>query len=99
MLLQNSASTNISDNKGNFPLHLAAWSGFCNIVHILLSHGPSIARINEKVCHNIFVLSVWFLELNLQNNDHETALHCAAQHGHLQAVEALVKAGANSSVS
>ena len=49
LLLQNAASTNVSDNKGCYPLHLAAWNGYADIVNCLLTHGPSVAKVNEQV--------------------------------------------------
>lgn len=48
-LLQFEASTNVPDNKGCFPLHLAAWRGDVDIVRILMHHGPSHCRVNEQV--------------------------------------------------
>lgn len=48
-LLQFEASTNVSDSKGCFPLHLAAWRGDVDIVQILIHHGPSHSRVNEQV--------------------------------------------------
>uniref|UniRef100_G1KMW6 Uncharacterized protein n=1 Tax=Anolis carolinensis TaxID=28377 RepID=G1KMW6_ANOCA len=71
-LLQYEASTNVADNKGYFPIHLAAWKGDVEIVKILIHHGPSHSRVNE------------------QNNENETALHCAAQYGHSEVVAVLL---------
>lgn len=48
-LLQYEASTNVADNKGYFPIHLAAWKGDEEIVKILIHHGPSRSRVNEQV--------------------------------------------------
>ncbi|MGH0162738.1 UNVERIFIED_CONTAM: hypothetical protein FKN15_067665 [Acipenser sinensis] len=72
-LLQYEASTNVADNKGCIPLHLAAWKGDVDIVKILIHHGPSYCRVNE------------------QNNENETALHCAAQYGHSEVVAVLLE--------
>ncbi|PKK21100.1 ankyrin repeat and sterile alpha motif domain-containing protein 1B [Columba livia] len=72
-LLQYEASTNVADNKGYFPIHLAAWRGDVDIVKILIRHGPSHSRVNE------------------QNNENETALHCAAQYGHSEVVAVLLE--------
>lgn len=47
-LLQFEASTNVADNKGCFPLHLAAWRGDVDIVRILVHHGPSHCRVNQQ---------------------------------------------------
>lgn len=47
-LLQFEASTNVADNKGCFPLHLAAWRGDVDIVRILIHHGPSHCRVNQQ---------------------------------------------------
>lgn len=59
-LLQFEASTNVSDSKGCFPLHLAAWRGDVDIVQILIHHGPSHSRVNEQVLYTdlIFVSSL-----------------------------------------
>lgn len=55
-LLRNEALTNIADNKGCYPLHLAAWKGDEHIVKLLIHQGPSHPRLNEQVCRAITLL-------------------------------------------
>lgn len=50
VLLRNEALTNIADNKGCYPLHLAAWKGDEHIVKLLIHQGPSHPKLNEQVC-------------------------------------------------
>lgn len=57
-LLQYEASTNVADNKGYFPIHLAAWKGDVEIVKILIHHGPSHSRVNEQV-HLSYICSCY----------------------------------------
>lgn len=54
LLLQHEGSANMEDSRGCFPLHLAAWNGHANICRILLTHGPSIAKVNEQVSPLLF---------------------------------------------
>lgn len=51
-LLRNEALTNIADNKGCYPLHLAAWKGDEHIVKLLIHQGPSHPKVNEQVGHH-----------------------------------------------
>lgn len=51
-LLRNEALTNIADNKGCYPLHLAAWKGDEHIVKLLIHQGPSHPKLNEQVGHH-----------------------------------------------
>ncbi|XP_064635654.1 ankyrin repeat and sterile alpha motif domain-containing protein 1B-like isoform X3 [Lineus longissimus] len=78
-LLHYDASANIVDNTGCYPLHLAAWSGNAEICDILLTHGPSIAKVNEQT-----------LVDDKSNAAGDTALHTAAQYGHAEAVQVLL---------
>lgn len=64
-LLQFEASTNVSDSKGCFPLHLAAWRGDVDIVQILIHHGPSHSRVNEQVHTHTLRANVLFVRLPL----------------------------------
>ncbi|KAL0159112.1 hypothetical protein M9458_047188, partial [Cirrhinus mrigala] len=48
VLLRNEALTNMADNKGCYPLHLAAWKGDQRIVKLLIHQGPSHPKLNEQ---------------------------------------------------
>ncbi len=62
-LLRNEALTNIADNKGCYPLHLAAWKGDEHIVKLLIHQGPSHPKLNEQVwrCLNSSCVCVCFV--------------------------------------
>jgi ankyrin repeat protein len=49
LLLKLQASANIPDQKGCYPLHLAAWRGNEEICRVLITHGPSTAKVNAQV--------------------------------------------------
>ena len=49
LLLKMQASANIPDQKGCYPLHLAAWRGNAEICKVLITHGPSVANVNAQV--------------------------------------------------
>lgn len=68
-LLQYEASTNVADNKGYFPIHLAAWKGDEEIVKILIHHGPSHSRVNEQV-HLSNVCSCYTFSRVLRRQSH-----------------------------
>ncbi|XP_069797677.1 ankyrin repeat and SAM domain-containing protein 1A-like isoform X6 [Narcine bancroftii] len=94
MLLKNEASTNIADNKGCYPLHLAAWKGDAQIVRLLIHQGPSHAKVNEQntiECKDLKKYGPFDPYINAKNNDNETALHCAAQYGHSDVVKVLLE--------
>ena len=54
LLLKMQASANIPDQRGCFPLHLAAWRGNADICRILLCRGPSVAKVNAQVIKIVF---------------------------------------------
>ena len=73
-LLRNEALTNIADNKGCYPLHLAAWKGDEHIVKLLIHQGPSHPKLNEQVRRCIYssvlvyVWCFWTLCLTLKSD-------------------------------
>lgn len=69
-LLQYEASTNVADNKGYFPIHLAAWKGDEEIVKILIHQGPSHSRVNEQV-HLSSVCSCYTFSRVLRRQRHK----------------------------
>ncbi len=65
-LLKLQASANIPDQKGCVPLHLAVWRGNVDICRVLLTHGPSIAKVNAQVfIHKEFKVSDEFVLCHL----------------------------------
>lgn len=58
LLLKSDAVTNVADNKGCYPLHLAAWKGDQRIVRLLIHKGTSYPKLNEQVCFNTSCRSI-----------------------------------------
>lgn len=92
---------------GRSPLHLAAYKGHTEVVHILLKAGCDLdiqddgeqtALHRAAVVGNSDVISALIQEgcaLDRQDKDGNTALHEVSWHGFSQSVKLLVKAGAN----
>ncbi|XP_011932758.1 PREDICTED: ankyrin repeat and SAM domain-containing protein 1A [Cercocebus atys] len=94
-------NVNCVDSTGYTPLHHAALNG-----HKLLSKGAGIVRAHsEWFCQDVKECKPecnkiegvkgkqWpsTTKVNEQNNDNETALHCAAQYGHTEVVKVLLE--------
>ncbi|XP_035875343.1 ankyrin repeat and sterile alpha motif domain-containing protein 1B isoform X8 [Phyllostomus discolor] len=109
-LLQYEASTNVADNKGYFPIHLAAWKGDEEIVKILIHHGPSHSRVNEQNNENetalhcaaqyghsevVAVLLEELTDPTIRNSKLETPLDLAALYGRLRVVKMIISAHPN----
>uniref|UniRef100_A0A3Q0R3V1 Ankyrin repeat domain 6b n=1 Tax=Amphilophus citrinellus TaxID=61819 RepID=A0A3Q0R3V1_AMPCI len=92
---------------GRSPLHLAAYKGHIEVVHILLKAGCNLdiqddgeqtALHRAAVVGNSDVINALIQEscaLDRQDKDGNTALHEVSWHGFSQSVKLLVKAGAN----
>ncbi|KAG8011034.1 Ankyrin repeat domain-containing protein 6 [Nibea albiflora] len=92
---------------GRSPLHLAAYKGHIEVVHILLKAGCDLdiqddgeqtALQRAAVVGNSDIISALIQEgcaLDRQDKDGNTALHEVSWHGFSQSVKLLVKAGAN----
>jgi len=76
LLLKMQASANIPDQKGCYPLHLAAWRGNAEICQVLLSHGPSTAKVNAQV-NKSFV--IYINQLNCRLSTHVLLLKANTQ--------------------
>lgn len=68
VLLRNEALTNIADNKGCYPLHLAAWKGDEHIVKLLIHQGPSHPKLNEQVWRRGCIYSYVFVSWSLSSS-------------------------------
>uniref|UniRef100_A0A803VZU1 Ankyrin repeat and sterile alpha motif domain containing 1A n=1 Tax=Ficedula albicollis TaxID=59894 RepID=A0A803VZU1_FICAL len=88
------------------PLHHAALNGHKDVVEVLLRNDALTNVADCKGCYPLH-LAAWkgdadivkllihqgpsHTKVNEQNNDNETALHCAAQHGHTEVVKVLLE--------
>uniref|UniRef100_A0A3Q3ADR0 Ankyrin repeat and sterile alpha motif domain containing 1A n=1 Tax=Kryptolebias marmoratus TaxID=37003 RepID=A0A3Q3ADR0_KRYMA len=109
-LLRNEALTNIADNKGCYPLHLAAWKGDEHIVRLLIHQGPSHPKLNEQNNDNetplhcaaqyghsrvVRLLLEELTDPTMRNTKFETPLDLAALYGRLEVVKLLLSAHPN----
>ena len=107
LLLSYEASCNSVDEAGSSPLHLASWAGHGDLVRYQFIRNNCLFDIMNVRCSRFlttFIVRV-LLEtgpsvpnVNLTNGDKETALHCAAQYGHLECVQQLLDAGAEPNI-
>ena len=108
MLENKMIDINKQDEKGLNAFFIAARSGHGDIMRVLAEHGIEIYNTDEKG-NNALHLSARFEErlnilemlvksrydLNLPNNDGDTAAHIAAQKGNLKHLKALVQHSAD----
>ncbi|KNC34509.1 hypothetical protein FF38_02774 [Lucilia cuprina] len=107
-----SPSINWQDVNGYTALHHACLNGHYEIVKVLLAHhaaheipdirGSSPLYLaawagNEHIV-NLLLMLRGTGNLNAQTIENETALHCAAQHGHNAVVSALLARGADPTI-
>ncbi|XP_053542317.1 ankyrin repeat and SAM domain-containing protein 1A isoform X5 [Ictalurus punctatus] len=99
-------NVNCVDSNGYTPLHHAALNGHSEVVELLLKSDAVTNVADNKGCYPLH-LAAWkgdqrivrllihkgtsYPKLNEQNNDNETALHCAAQYGHSDVVRVLLE--------
>jgi len=102
---------NAKTPNGNTPLHLAAWKGHAKACEALLKAGANPLVVNKnggnvlhraaiKGHHDVIQLFALHKQLlNAQDTNSDTPLMRAAKNGHLKVCEALLKAGADPSIT
>ncbi|XP_075051853.1 ankyrin repeat and SAM domain-containing protein 1A isoform X5 [Mixophyes fleayi] len=99
-------NVNCVDSSGYTPLHHASLNGHKEVVEVLLRNEVVTNIADCKGCFPLH-LAAWkgdahivrllihhgpsHAKVNEQNNDNETALHCAAQYGHTEVVRVLLE--------
>ncbi|CAI9593270.1 unnamed protein product, partial [Staurois parvus] len=99
-------NVNCVDSSGYTPLHHASLNGHKDVVEVLLRNEAVTNIADCKGCFPLH-LAAWkgdaqivrllihhgpsHAKVNEQNNDNETALHCAAQYGHTEVVRVLLE--------
>lgn len=105
-LVKNGARVNRSDRWGGFPLDDAHRHRHADVVNVLREHGAKFGSTSQTV--NLItaasqgnaeevrtLLEFGSIDLNQGDYDRRTALHLAANEGHLEAVKLLCDAGAD----
>ena len=97
-LLNKGARVNTRNKYKETPLHVAALKGHVEVIRALLEAGADVnARAkNKRTLINILRGKMSFIVLvDARAKSKRTPLHLAALYGHVEAVRALLKAGAN----
>lgn len=104
---------NTQDASGYTCLHHAALNGHRKVVEILLEYDANVNLVdckgstclhlaawrgNTDIVVSILVKSAFQPNVNQQNNDQETPLHCAAQFGHSAVCTLLLQHGADAGI-
>jgi len=109
LLLNGGANVNVLDNLNRTPLYHAAQKGNPDVMRALINGGANIrladnygltplhvaASISGKARAVEAILEGHREIINLTTNDNSTALHLAAKNGKVEAIHALIRAGAN----
>ena len=108
-LVKKGARINRSDRWGGFPLDDAHRHRRSDVVNLLREHGAKFGSTSQTV--NLItaasegnveevrtLLEFGSMDLNQGDYDHRTALHLAANEGHLEVVKLLCEAGADVNV-
>eukprot|EP00755_Sulcionema_specki_P010589 Sspe_Gene.46872::Locus_23577_Transcript_1_1_Confidence_1.000_Length_815::g.46872::m.46872 len=112
-LLKMGAATELTDIEGYTPLHRATWQGHQDVIAALVDRGSNVdarARIDGATplglaCSRGDVRTAEFLikyagaDVNAQDGQGRTALVKAAMAGHHEAVEWLLRNGADSTIT
>jgi ankyrin repeat protein len=110
--IQSGADINYTYENNVTPLHMAAVKGYYDILKLLLErkanptaktlHGQTPLHFACFSNGNSQIISLLInkkAEVNIQDNDGNTALHAASEFGNLDAVKLLVTAEANQNIS
>ena len=108
LLADSGANLNLRNARGSSPLHAAAENGHSDAVDVLLYLGAFAGGLDATGAAPLWVASnagyldvIWLLlddpsvDVNASTSDGSTALHAAAEGGHLDAVQFLVKYNAS----
>ena len=99
LIQQLNLSVNTKDERGRSPLHMAAWNGHTEVVHILIGAGGDVGAkddsgstplhrcANSDVARTLLAASS---AVNIIDDDGATSLHWAAGNGHTEVVQVLL---------
>lgn len=106
-LLQQGASTTISNDDGKCPIHIASWKGQAKVIEKLIQYGANTNLCDKKCLPPLYYaaradqLQVTSLLLqkgasvNTRTKENLSYLYIACQHGNFKMVELLISNGAS----